>query len=154
MFYHHPDLRPDQTPLDWKTRMKIAAGIARGLEYMHEKANPHIIHRNVKCSNILLDREYRPALYDFGLAKLGPPNGKTFVSTGVVGTAGYVAPEYATEGLVSLGADVYSFGVVLLEIITGQEAIDVSRAPGEKHIVTWVGISFYFMFYFITKVMP
>lgn len=128
--------------------MKIAAGISSGLEHLHERANPPVIYRNLKCSNVLLDKEYRPALFDFGLAKLGPTNGEPFVSTRVIGTPGYMAPEYAMEGLASLAADVYSFGVVLLEIITGRKAIDFSRAPGKENIVAWVRDSFYYMLTF------
>lgn len=77
-------------------------------------------------------------LSGFRLAKLGPTDGEPFVSTRLLGTPGYVAPEYAMEGLASLAGDVYSFGVVLLEIITGRKAIDISRPPGEKNIVAWV----------------
>lgn len=133
-----PDLPPDRKQLDWNTRMKIAAGAAKGLEYLHDKANPPVIYRDLKCSNILLGEGYHPKLSDFGLAKLGPVGDNTHVSTRVMGTYGYCAPEYAMTGQLTLKSDVYSFGVVLLEIITGRKAIDNSRAAGEHNLVAWV----------------
>ena len=132
------DLPPDKKRLDWNTRMKIAAGAAKGLEYLHDKANPPVIYRDLKCSNILLDEDYHPKLSDFGLAKLGPVGDNTHVSTRVMGTYGYCAPEYAMTGQLTLKSDVYSFGVVLLEIITGRKAIDNARAAGEHNLVAWV----------------
>ena len=132
------DLPPDKEPLDWNTRMKIAAGAAKGLEYLHDKANPPVIYRDLKSSNILLDEGYHPKLSDFGLAKLGPVGDKTHVSTRVMGTYGYCAPEYAMTGQLTLKSDVYSFGVVFLELITGRKAIDNTRAPGEHNLVAWV----------------
>ncbi|RYR36383.1 hypothetical protein Ahy_A10g051354 [Arachis hypogaea] len=132
-----PDLPPDKEPLDWNTRMKIAAGAAKGLEYLHDKANPPVIYRDLKSSNILLDEGYHPKLSDFGLAKLGPVGDKTHVSTRVMGTYGYCAPEYAMTGQLTLKSDVYSFGVVFLELITGRKAIDNTRAHGEHNLVAW-----------------
>ncbi|XP_043699292.1 probable serine/threonine-protein kinase PBL7 [Telopea speciosissima] len=134
---HLHDLPPDKKRLDWNTRMKIAAGAAKGLEYLHDKANPPVIYRDLKCSNILLAEGYYPKLSDFGLAKLGPVGDKTHVSTRVMGTYGYCAPEYAMTGQLTLKSDVYSFGVVLLEIITGRKAIDNSKAAGEHNLVAW-----------------
>ncbi|KAG0574043.1 hypothetical protein KC19_VG230200 [Ceratodon purpureus] len=134
---HLHDLPPDKECLDWNTRMKIAAGAARGLEYLHDKANPPVIYRDFKSSNILLDEGFYPKLSDFGLAKLGPVGDKTHVSTRVMGTYGYCAPEYAMTGQLTLKSDVYSFGVVLLELITGRKAIDNSRAAGEHNLVAW-----------------
>ncbi|XP_022942720.1 serine/threonine-protein kinase PBL27-like isoform X2 [Cucurbita moschata] len=134
---HLHDLPPDNKRLDWNTRMKIAAGAAKGLEYLHDKANPPVIYRDLKCSNILLGEDYHPKLSDFGLAKLGPVGDNTHVSTRVMGTYGYCAPEYAMTGQLTLKSDVYSFGVVLLEIITGRKAIDNSRAAGEHNLVAW-----------------
>ncbi|XP_008233392.1 PREDICTED: serine/threonine-protein kinase CDL1-like [Prunus mume] len=134
---HLHDLPPDRKQLDWNTRMKIAAGAAKGLEYLHDKANPPVIYRDLKCSNILLGEGYHPKLSDFGLAKLGPVGDNTHVSTRVMGTYGYCAPEYAMTGQLTLKSDVYSFGVVLLEIITGRKAIDNSRAAGEHNLVAW-----------------
>lgn len=134
---HLYDLVPDREPLDWNTRMKVAAGAARGLEYLHDKANPPVIYRDLKSSNILLDVGFHPKLSDFGLAKLGPVGDKTHVSTRVMGTYGYCAPEYAMTGQLTLKSDVYSFGVVLLELITGRKAIDNTRATGEHNLVAW-----------------
>lgn len=128
----------DKARLDWNTRMKIAAGAAKGLEYLHDKVNPPVIYRDLKCSNILLGEGYHPKLSDFGLAKLGPVGDKTHVSTRVMGTYGYCAPEYAMTGQLTLKSDVYSFGVVLLEIITGRRAIDNTRVAGEQNLVAWV----------------
>ncbi|KAK4388471.1 Serine/threonine-protein kinase PBL27 [Sesamum angolense] len=134
------DLPPDRKPLDWNTRMKIAAGAAKGLEYLHDKANPPVIYRDLKSSNILLDEGYFPKLSDFGLAKLGPVGDKTHVSTRVMGTYGYCAPEYAMTGQLTLKSDVYSFGVVFLELITGRKAIDNARGAGEHNLVAWQGL--------------
>lgn len=134
---HLHDIPPGKKRLDWNTRMKIAAGAAKGLEYLHDKANPPVIYRDLKCSNILLGEGYRPKLSDFGLAKLGPVGENTHVSTRVMGTYGYCAPEYAMTGQLTLKSDVYSFGVVLLEIITGRKAIDNSKASAEQNLVAW-----------------
>ncbi|MCO5550852.1 hypothetical protein L7F22_004346 [Adiantum nelumboides] len=134
---HLHDLPSDIESLGWNLRMKIAAGAARGLEYLHDKANPPVIYRDFKSSNILLSSDYEPKLSDFGLAKLGPVGDKTHVSTRVMGTYGYCAPEYAMTGQLTLKSDVYSFGVVLLELITGRKAIDNSRANGEHNLVAW-----------------
>ncbi|KAJ7547458.1 hypothetical protein O6H91_08G087000 [Diphasiastrum complanatum] len=134
---HLHDRPSDMEPLDWNTRMKIAAGAARGLEYLHDKANPPVIYRDLKSSNILLAEGYHPKLSDFGLAKLGPVGDKTHVSTRVMGTYGYCAPEYAMTGQLTLKSDVYSFGVVLLELITGRKAIDNARLAGEHNLVAW-----------------
>ncbi|MBA0664793.1 hypothetical protein Goklo_004743, partial [Gossypium klotzschianum] len=137
LFKLFSDLPSDKEPLDWNTRMRIAAGAAKGLEYLHDKANPPVIYRDLKSSNILLDEGFHPKLSDFGLAKLGPVGDKTHVSTRVMGTYGYCAPEYAMTGQLTLKSDVYSFGVVFLELITGRKAIDNARAPGEQNLVAW-----------------
>ncbi|XP_068651639.1 serine/threonine-protein kinase PBL27-like [Aristolochia californica] len=134
---HLHDIPPDKDPLDWNMRMKIAAGAAKGLEYLHDKASPPVIYRDFKSSNILLDQGYHPKLSDFGLAKLGPVGDKTHVSTRVMGTYGYCAPEYAMTGQLTLKSDVYSFGVVFLELITGRKAIDNTRTSGEQNLVAW-----------------
>ncbi|KMT07391.1 hypothetical protein BVRB_6g150170 [Beta vulgaris subsp. vulgaris] len=134
---HLHDLPPDKEPLDWNTRMKIAAGAAKGLEYLHDKANPPVIYRDFKSSNILLDEGFQPKLSDFGLAKLGPTGDKSHVSTRVMGTYGYCAPEYAMTGQLTVKSDVYSFGVVFLELITGRRAIDSDRPHGEQNLVAW-----------------
>ncbi|MFS7943993.1 putative protein kinase RLK-Pelle-RLCK-VIIa-1 family [Helianthus anomalus] len=134
---HLHDLPPEKEALDWNTRMKIAAGAARGLEFLHDKANPPVIYRDFKSSNILLGEGFQPKLSDFGLAKLGPTGDKSHVSTRVMGTYGYCAPEYAMTGQLTVKSDVYSFGVVFLELITGRKAIDSSAPQGQQNLVTW-----------------
>ncbi|KAL6275983.1 hypothetical protein ACE6H2_019584 [Prunus campanulata] len=134
---HLHDLPPSRKALDWNTRMKIAAGAARGLEYLHEKMQPPVIYRDLKCSNILLGEGYHPKLSDFGLAKVGPSGDKTHVSTRVMGTYGYCAPDYAMTGQLTFKSDVYSFGVVLLELITGRKAIDNTKPVKEQNLVAW-----------------
>ncbi|KAL6658876.1 hypothetical protein ACP70R_002916 [Stipagrostis hirtigluma subsp. patula] len=104
---------------NWRARVKIAVGVARGLAYLHEVIRPPIIHRDIKASNILLDKDLTPKISDFGLARLLPPNA-THVSTRVAGTIGYLAPEYAMRGQVTKKSDIYSFGVLLLEIVSGR----------------------------------
>ncbi|KAI4306073.1 hypothetical protein L6164_029383 [Bauhinia variegata] len=123
--------------LDWSTRMKIAEGTAKGLQYLHEVANPRVIYRDLKASNILLDEHFNPKLSDFGLAKLGPTGDKTHISTSVMGTFGYCAPEYAQTGKLTTKSDVYSFGVLFLEIITGRRVIDTSRPSEEQNLIIW-----------------
>jgi serine/threonine-protein kinase PBS1 len=132
------DLPPEKEPLDWNTRMKIAAGAAKGLEYLHDKASPPVIYRDFKSSNILLEEGFNPKLSDFGLAKLGPTGDKSHVSTRVMGTYGYCAPEYAMTGQLTVKSDVYSFGVVFLELITGRKAIDSTQPHGQQNLVAWV----------------
>ncbi|XP_078445414.1 putative serine/threonine-protein kinase PBL26 [Wolffia australiana] len=134
---HLFDISSSQKPLDWYTRMKIATGAAKGLEYLHEKANPPVIYRDLKSSNILLDEEFNPKLSDFGLAKLGPVGDKMNDSSRVMGTYGYCAPEYARSGQLTLKSDVYSFGVVLLEILSGRRVIDTTRPTNEQNLVSW-----------------
>ncbi|GAV63483.1 Pkinase domain-containing protein [Cephalotus follicularis] len=135
---HLFDLDPDKKPpLSWSTRMKIALGAARGLEYLHCTANPPVIYRDLKSANILLDDDFNPKLSDFGLAKLGPVGENTHVSTRVMGTYGYCAPEYAMSGKLTVKSDIYSFGVVLLELITGRRTIDSTKRHGEQNLVTW-----------------
>ncbi|XP_057803307.1 probable serine/threonine-protein kinase PBL25 [Salvia miltiorrhiza] len=134
---HLLDLPRNRSPLPWFTRMKIALHAAKGLEYLHDKANPPVIYRDLKSSNILLDKDYNAKLSDFGLAKLGPIGEKSHVSTRVMGTYGYCAPEYQRTGQLTVKSDVYSFGVVLLELITGKRAIDNRRIPDHQNLVTW-----------------
>lgn len=126
--------------------MKIAAGAAKGLEYLHCKADPPVIYRDLKCSNILLGEGYHPKLSDFGLAKIGPMGQRTHVSTRVMGTHGYCAPEYALTGKLTMKSDIFSFGVVLLEIITGRKAIDESKSAEEQNLVTWVSKTLILLF--------
>ncbi|KDP26398.1 hypothetical protein JCGZ_17556 [Jatropha curcas] len=134
---HLLDLPPRQKPLDWFTRMKIALGAAQGLEYLHDKANPPVIYRDLKSANILLDEEFNAKLSDFGLAKLGPVGDRSHVSSRVMGTYGYCAPEYQRTGQLTVKSDVYSFGVVLLELITGRRVIDTAKPTQEQNLVTW-----------------
>ncbi|CAN4097105.1 unnamed protein product [Withania somnifera] len=122
----------------WRTRTKICIGVAKGLAYLHEQVKPHIIHRDIKASNILLDKDLTPRISDFGLAKLIPPNA-THVSTRVAGTIGYLAPEYAIRGQATRKSDVYSYGVLLIEIVTGRCNTN-SRLPVEEQYLlerTW-----------------
>uniref|UniRef100_A0A0E0EV29 non-specific serine/threonine protein kinase n=1 Tax=Oryza meridionalis TaxID=40149 RepID=A0A0E0EV29_9ORYZ len=134
---HLLDLPPGAAALDWTTRMRIAQGAARGLEHLHDAARPPVIYRDFKASNILLDSSFQARLSDFGLAKVGPVGDKTHVSTRVMGTYGYCAPEYALTGKLTTCSDVYSFGVVFLEIITGRRAIDMARPHDEQNLVQW-----------------
>ncbi|GJM99807.1 hypothetical protein PR202_ga16942 [Eleusine coracana subsp. coracana] len=122
--------------MDWPTRVKIAAGSARGLAYLHEDCHPRIIHRDIKSSNILLDDQFEAQVADFGLARLAE-NDVTHVSTRVMGTFGYLAPEYASTGKLTEKSDVFSFGVVLLELITGRKPVDSSRPLGDESLVEW-----------------
>lgn len=120
--------------LPWPVRQKIALGTARGLAYLHHSAQPTIIHRDIKGSNILLDADFEAKVADFGLAKFAP-EGMTHVSTRVAGTMGYVAPEYALYGQLTEKSDVYSFGVVLLELLSGRKAL-ISLGEGQSFVLT------------------
>ncbi|KAM5547202.1 serine/threonine-protein kinase RIPK [Rosa sericea] len=122
--------------LPWSTRMKIALGAAKGLAFLHEAEKP-VIYRDFKASNILLDSDYTPKLSDFGLAKDGPEGDDTHVSTRVMGTQGYAAPEYIMTGHLTAMSDVYSFGVVLLELLTGRRSVEKSRPHREQNLVEW-----------------
>ncbi|XP_021321218.1 serine/threonine-protein kinase RIPK isoform X2 [Sorghum bicolor] len=122
--------------LPWLTRLKIAIGAAKGLAFLHEATKP-VIYRDFKTSNILLDSDYTAKLSDFGLAKDGPGEDETHVSTRVMGTQGYAAPEYIMTGHLTTKSDVYSFGVVLLELLTGRKAVDKNRPPREQSLVEW-----------------
>ncbi|RDX86088.1 putative serine/threonine-protein kinase PBL23, partial [Mucuna pruriens] len=126
----------DKEPLDWQTRMKIAQGAAKGLEYLHNSAQPPIIYRDFKSSNILLDENFNPKLSDFGLAKICPKEGHEH-ATRIMGTFGYCAPEYAARGQLSTKLDIYSFGVVFLEIIAGRRVFDTSRVTEEQNLIDW-----------------
>ncbi|KAJ4833260.1 hypothetical protein Tsubulata_005094 [Turnera subulata] len=153
LHYHlHSEGRP---VLDWASRVKIAAGAARGIAYLHEdflnyletyalvvlfdaSGQPRIIHRDIKSSNILLDNNFEARVSDFGLAKIALElDSNTHVSTRVMGTFGYMAPEYATSGKLTEKSDVYSFGVVLLELITGRKPVDASQPLGDESLVEW-----------------
>ncbi|RDX66164.1 Serine/threonine-protein kinase PBL27, partial [Mucuna pruriens] len=134
---HIYDRPPGRDPLDWNTRIKIALGAAKGLEYLHNRPDHPVIFRDYKTSNILLAEGYFPKLSDFGLAKLGPTGDQSHVSTRVMGTYGYCAPEYVTSGHLAPTSDIYSFGVVLLELITGLKVVDYSRPPEQHNLVLW-----------------
>ncbi|KAH7678096.1 Non-specific serine/threonine protein kinase protein [Dioscorea alata] len=123
-------------PLSWNLRMKVALGAARGLAFLHSAEN-QVIYRDFKTSNVLLDSDYNAKLSDFGLAKDGPTGDKSHVSTRVMGTQGYAAPEYLATGHLTSKSDVYSFGVVLLEMLSGRRAVDKNRPPGEHILVEW-----------------
>ncbi|GAA0169894.1 hypothetical protein LIER_24276 [Lithospermum erythrorhizon] len=122
--------------LDWQKRINVAIGAAEGIEYLHIECNPHIIHRDIKASNILLDSDFNAKVADFGFAKL-IPEGVTHLTTRVKGTLGYLAPEYAMWGKVSESCDVYSFGILLLEIVSGRKPLE--KLPGgiKRDIVQW-----------------
>ncbi|KQJ89945.1 probable serine/threonine-protein kinase PIX7 isoform X2 [Brachypodium distachyon] len=124
-------------PLPWSIRMKVALGAAQGLSFLHEEAERPVIYRDFKTSNILLDADYNAKLSDFGLAKDGPVGDKTHVSTRVMGTYGYAAPEYVMTGHLTSKSDVYSFGVVLLEMMSGRRSMDKNRPNGEHNLVEW-----------------
>ncbi|OMO86361.1 hypothetical protein CCACVL1_09617 [Corchorus capsularis] len=116
--------------LDWPTRHKICVGIARGLAYLHEESTLKIVHRDIKGTNVLLDRDLNPKISDFGLAKLHEEE-KTHISTRIAGTIGYIAPEYALWGYLTYKADVYSFGILALEIVSGKH--NMNYGPEDKY---------------------
>lgn len=123
--------------LSWAQRVKIAVGAARGLEYLHEKAQPHIIHRDIKSSNVLIFDDDVGKVADFDLSNQAPDMAARLHSTRVLGTFGYHAPEYAMTGQLSSKSDVYSFGVVLLELLTGRKPVDHTLPRGQQSLVTW-----------------
>ncbi|KAK3226158.1 hypothetical protein Dsin_006020 [Dipteronia sinensis] len=122
--------------LDWPTRANICRGTASGLVFLHDEAEPHIVHRDIKASNILIDGNFHPKIGDFGLAKLFPDN-VTHVSTRVAGTVGYLAPEYAILGQLTKKVDVYSFGVLLLEIISGRSSSKAAFGVDFLVLIEW-----------------
>ncbi|KAL1211208.1 Serine/threonine-protein kinase PCRK1 [Cardamine amara subsp. amara] len=124
--------------LPWMTRLKIAQDAAQGLAYLHEEMDFQLIFRDFKSSNILLDERFGAKLSDFGLAREGPPEGLGHVSTSVVGTVGYAAPEYVQTGKLTAKSDVWSFGVVLYELITGRRAVDRNLPRGEQKLLEWI----------------
>ncbi|PIA37281.1 hypothetical protein AQUCO_03000107v1 [Aquilegia coerulea] len=126
------------TPLSWPMRLKIAQDAARGLAYLHEEMDFQIIFRDLKTSNILLDEQWNAKLSDFGLARLGPSEGLSHVSTAVVGTLGYAAPEYMQTGRLTAKSDVWSYGVVLYELLTGRRPLDKNRPKGEQKLLDWI----------------
>ncbi|GLT43851.1 hypothetical protein SLA2020_177810 [Shorea laevis] len=128
--------RRNAQPLSWNDRMKIALGAAKGLAFLHSD-EAKVIYRDFKTSNVLLDSNYSAKLSDFGLAKDGPTGDKTHVSTRVMGTYGYAAPEYVATGHLTARSDIYSFGVVLLEMLSGRQVLDKNRPSREQDLVEW-----------------
>jgi serine/threonine protein kinase len=133
--HHHLQLQASR--LDWPARYRIAVGVARGLSYLHHDCIPHVIHRDIKSSNILLDHHMEARLSDFGLATLMNPSA-SHVTTLVAGTFGYLAPEYFDTGRATTKGDVYSYGVLLLELLTGKRPTDESFLENGTRLVTWV----------------
>ncbi|GMI82126.1 hypothetical protein like AT3G13690 [Hibiscus trionum] len=124
-------------PLVWSARQKIAVGAARGLRYLHEECRVGcIVHRDMRPNNILITHDFEPLVGDFGLARW-QPDGDAGVETRVIGTFGYMAPEYAETGKITEKADVYSFGVVLIELVTGRKAVDLNRPKGQQCLTEW-----------------
>ncbi|CAF2143086.1 phytosulfokine receptor 1 [Brassica napus] len=123
--------------LGWRTRVRIAQGAAKGLYYLHQACEPHILHRDIKSSNILLDENFDSHLADFGLARLMNPY-ETHVSTDLVGTLGYIPPEYGQASVATYKGDVYSFGVVLLELLTDRRPVDMCKPKGGRDLISWV----------------
>ncbi|XP_027126203.1 receptor-like serine/threonine-protein kinase ALE2 [Coffea eugenioides] len=134
---HLHGLENEASPLDWCARMKIALGAARGLAYLHEDSSPRVIHRDFKSSNILLEHDFTAKVSDFGLARTALDERSKHISTHVMGTFGYLAPEYAMTGHLLVKSDVYSYGVVLLELLTGRKPVDLSQPPGQENLVAW-----------------
>ncbi|KAJ4821115.1 Inactive protein kinase [Rhynchospora pubera] len=129
--------RNNRETLEWSARQKIAVGAARGLRYLHEECRVGcIIHRDMRPNNILLTHDFEPLVGDFGLARW-QPDGDMGVETRVIGTFGYMAPEYAQSGQITEKADVYSFGVVLVELVTGRKAVDINRPKGQQFLTEW-----------------
>lgn len=125
------------SPLTWEIRMNIILGTAKGLAYLHEGLEPKVIHRDIKASNILVDKHWNPKVSDFGLAKLLGSE-SSYITTRVMGTFGYVAPEYASTGMLNERSDVYSFGILMMEIISGRNPVDYSRPLEEVNLVEWL----------------
>ncbi|KAL5795123.1 hypothetical protein ACOSP7_003717 [Xanthoceras sorbifolium] len=125
-------------PLPWKTRLQITLGSAEGLAYLHQGLEVQVIYRDFKSSNVLLDENFNPKLSDFGLAREGPLADRTHVSTAVVGTYGYAAPDYVETGHLTAKSDVWSFGVVLYEILTGRRSLERNRPKAEQKLLDWV----------------
>ncbi|KAL1185504.1 hypothetical protein V6Z11_A01G118700 [Gossypium hirsutum] len=123
--------------LPWEVRFKMATAVAEALKYLHNECYPHVIHRDVKSSNILLSDDFQPQLSDFGLAILGPMDATNMIDSNAVGTFGYIAPEYFMEGRVSDKIDVYSFGIVLLELLSGRRPISSKAMEKQESLVQW-----------------
>ncbi|OIW11993.1 hypothetical protein TanjilG_02200 [Lupinus angustifolius] len=122
--------------LGWNRRMKIAIGSAEGILYLHHQATPHIIHEDIRGSNVLLDSDFKARVADFGFAKL-VPDGATHVTTKVKGTLGYLAPEYAMLGKANTSCDVFSFGILLLELASGRKPVEKVSSTETRSIFDW-----------------
>ncbi|CAI0426886.1 unnamed protein product, partial [Linum tenue] len=118
----------------WEARRHVSIGVARGIAYLHEEVKPHVLHRDIKASNILLDDNFTPKVSDFGLSRILRDN-SSYVSTRVAGTLGYLAPEYAVSGHLTRKSDVYGYGVLLMEIISGRSVVDFDIELGEHYLV-------------------
>ncbi|KAL3733923.1 hypothetical protein ACJRO7_023299 [Eucalyptus globulus] len=125
-----------QLKLDWWTRHKICVGIARGLAYLHEESRLKIVHRDIKATNVLLDKDLNPKISDFGIAKLDEED-NTHISTKIAGTYGYMAPEYAMHGYLTDKADIYSFGVVALEVVSGRSNTSSQKTEECFNLLDW-----------------
>ncbi|GLJ33760.1 hypothetical protein SUGI_0678600 [Cryptomeria japonica] len=122
--------------LNWEARFDIILGTARGLTYLHEYSHVRIVHRDIKPANILLDDKFQPKIADFGLARLFPHD-RTHLTTGIGGTLGYTAPEYAVHGQLTVKADVYSYGVLVLEIVSGRKSIQNQLSAEMRLLLPW-----------------
>ncbi|CAL0315036.1 unnamed protein product [Lupinus luteus] len=129
------------SPLTWDIRMNIMLGTAKGLAYLHEGLEQKVVHRDVKSSNVLLDSEWNAKVSDFGLVKLMCAD-HSYVATRVLGTFGYVAPEYASTGMLNEKSDVYSFGMLIMEMITGRSPVDYSRPKRQINLIEWMKTQF------------
>ncbi|KAG6529367.1 phytosulfokine receptor 1-like [Zingiber officinale] len=136
-YWLHEKVEGAGSILDWNKRLRIAQGAARGLAYLHQSCDPHILHRDIKSSNILLDNEFEAHLADFGLARLILPY-DTHVTTDLVGTLGYIPPEYGQSSVATFRGDIYSLGVVLLELLTGRRPLDMCKPRAARELVSWV----------------
>ncbi|AEC10232.1 Protein kinase superfamily protein [Arabidopsis thaliana] len=123
--------------LEWMQRVRVAVDAAKGLEYLHEKVQPAVIHRDIRSSNVLIFEDFKAKIADFNLSNQAPDMAARLHSTRVLGTFGYHAPEYAMTGQLTQKSDVYSFGVVLLELLTGRKPVDHTMPRGQQSLVTW-----------------
>lgn len=146
------EIKRGDSILDWFRRKQIALGAARGLEYLHEHCNPKIIHRDVKAANVLLDEDFEAVVGDFGLAKLVDVT-RTNVTTQVRGTMGHIAPECISTGKSSEKTDVFGYGIMLLELVTGQRAIDFSRLEEEDDVLLLDHVSELFCVFFSSSLV-